>query len=429
MPTIVALPKKPVEKKEERLTFEKTGRIINNVTFFGDSAISEDDPVYKSAWETAKLLAENGYTIVNGGGPGVMKAATDGAESVNGKTIAVYWEPKLASHFEGKNTANLTDESFAYSNYMMRTLGLIQNGDVYVVFKGGTGTISEFGMVWCIAKLYYGCHKPVILFGEFWDEIIDTMQKNLIIDQVELGVLYKAKTPEEVLAHIVSFEDLFKNCGSEKKPISDEGAFLMSSSTSEKIKDEYNRISSQYHSAHVGKLVSQAQLDEFVSLINPPAKILDLGCGAGYDYKYLATKFAVKGIEISDRLVQIAKFENPNGDIVVGDIVTMELEKQAYKGVWARDSIHHIESSKLDSVFQKISNALVPGGIFYVIVREGEGEIIEREKKSYTTVERFYHLFSSEELIERAKRAGMSLIKIDHTKRSHKWLIGVFKKV
>jgi predicted Rossmann-fold nucleotide-binding protein len=108
------------------------------------------------------LLAENGYTIVNGGGPGVMKAATDGAEAGKGKTIAIYWQPKLASFFEGRNLANVTDEYETATNYMTRTLGLIEKGDAYVVCKGGTGTISEFGMVWALAKLYYGCHKPVI---------------------------------------------------------------------------------------------------------------------------------------------------------------------------------------------------------------------------------------------------------------------------
>ena len=71
-------------------------RLLNNITFFGDSAIEEKSEIYKKVWSTARILAERGYTIVNGGGPGVMKAATDGAESVNGKTIAVYWQPKLA---------------------------------------------------------------------------------------------------------------------------------------------------------------------------------------------------------------------------------------------------------------------------------------------------------------------------------------------
>src|SRR3989344_8438516 len=139
MPININLPKNEPEQIPV-----KTERAIQNVTFFGDSAIPENDVIYKSAYEAAKLLAQNGYTIVNGGGPGIMKAATDGAESVNGKTIAIYWQPKLASYFEGRNLANVTDEYETQTNYLIRTLELIAKGDAYVIFKGGTGTFSVF---------------------------------------------------------------------------------------------------------------------------------------------------------------------------------------------------------------------------------------------------------------------------------------------
>lgn len=424
MPTNIELPKKDGIDTTES---PKTERLINNITFFGDSAIPEGDPIYNDAFETAKLLAQNGYLIANGGGPGIMKAATSGAESVNGETTAIYWEPKLASHFEGKNLLNETDESSAYSNYMMRTLGLIEKGDVYVVFKGGTGTISELGMVWCLAKLYYGCHKPVILFGDFWDELIESVQKTMYIDEVEMSVLHKASSPEEVLNLVKSFEQKFAHC-KRRTGDSDESPFIISAKHLDVTKNTYNQIASSYHDTHVGKLVSQKQLDEFMSLIHAPAKILDIGCGPGYDLKYLSSKFSVKGIDISDKFVKIAQFENPDAVIELADIVKYPLERNSYKGIWARDSIHHIAENDLDSVFKKISDALVEGGVFYVIVREGIGEIFEKEKKNYSTLERFYHQFSVEELTERAKRAGLNVVKIDHEQRAHKWLIGVFQK-
>ena len=140
MPAVVELPKKSITTEIPQLR----SKIVQNVTFFGDSAIPGGDAIYQSVYEASKILASNGYTIVDGGGPGIMKAATDGAESVNGNTVAVYWEPKLAAFFEGKNLANLADKTLAESNYVMRTFGLIEQGDVFVVCKGGTGTISEF---------------------------------------------------------------------------------------------------------------------------------------------------------------------------------------------------------------------------------------------------------------------------------------------
>ncbi len=422
MPTVVELPK----RENGETNGNHKDRLINNITFFGDSAIPEDDVIYKSVWETSKYLAENGFTIVNGGGPGIMKAATDGAESVGGKTIAVYWEPRLASVFEGKNLANVVDESETSSNYMMRTLGLIEKGDAYVVCKGGTGTISELGLVWALAKLYYGCHKPVILFGDFWDPLIEAFQKSMYIDETELVVLYQANTAKEVLDIITKHEILVQNCKT-KNFQGDELAFVISD-RSKSLAQEYNRVSSQYHNEHAGKLVAQEQLDDFISMINPPAQVLDIGCGPGYDLKYLSERFKLTGIDISSKFVNIARFENPNSEIILGDIVKVDIGVNKFKGIWARDSIHHVSNEHLDAVFQKIADALVDGGILYAVVREGTGEITERSKKSYTTIERFYHLFTPEELTQRASKVGLEMIKIDHTKRSHKWLIGVFKK-
>lgn len=426
MPVNAPLPKKDEVPKDELKAKNPENRIINNITFFGDSAIPEGDEIYNSVYEAAKILAENKYTIVDGGGPGIMKAATDGAESVKGDTVAVYWEPKLASFFEGKNLANITDEHSASSNYVMRTLGLIEKGDIYVVCKGGTGTISEFGLVWCLAKLYYGCHKPVILYGDFWEDLIEAFQRNMYIDEKELGVLYYAKTPQKLLEIIQMHETKISYCAL-KSFDGDEKAFLLTSRTRKTV-ESYNQHASSYHSVHAGKLVSQEQLDEFIKLVNPPAKVLDLGCGVGLDTKYLAEHYSVTGIEISKRFVQIAQFENPNVDIVLADIVKHDLGKNSYKGIWARDVLHHIEEKNLDIVFKKIADALVEHGVLYVIVREGEGEIVEKEKKNYGKLERFYHLFTADELQKRAEKAGLKLEKIDTIQRSHKWLSAIFRK-
>lgn len=422
MPYVGDLPK--ISGKKQQI---KSDSIIKNITFFGDSAIPEGDEIYQDVWKAARLLAQNNYTIVNGGGPGIMKAATDGAESVNGKTIAIYWEPKLAAFFEGKNLANKTDVQKSESNYIMRTLGLIENGDVFVVCKGGTGTISELGLVWCLAKLYYGCHKPVILYGEFWDDIIKAIQKGMYIDELELAVLHRANTPEELLKLIKSYEITFSHCNIEKTG-SDEGAFMLNSLKGKQTKEYYELFGSHYK-IHVKDFVSKTQLDDFISLVNPPARVLDIGSGTGMDLAYLKQKYTVVGIEPVKRFQEISQFENPDCKILCEDIVSYNIDKNHYKGIWARDSIHHIEEKYLDDVFKKISDGLVDGGVFYCIVREGKGEIVESETKSYGMLNRFYHLFTAAELIERAERAGMELIKISHIQKSHKWIAGAFRAV
>ncbi len=179
---------------------------IKNIAFFGDANISPSDPVYKDAFDVAEELARAGYAIVDGGGPGVMEAATAGAEKVNGETISVTFNPVDAPGYEDKYLANVTDREIVTTNYIERMFKLMEYGDIFLIFKGGSGTVSEFGTAWVLAKLYFGHHKPMILFGAFWAEIIDVLRKNLNIDNNELGVMEVCTTKEEVLAAIKRFE-------------------------------------------------------------------------------------------------------------------------------------------------------------------------------------------------------------------------------
>jgi len=406
----------------------KEERIINKITFFGDSAIPEGDKEYQDAYETAKLLALNGYTIVNGGGPGIMEAATSGAESVNGQTKAIYWEPKLASYFEGKNISNITDESETYSNYIMRTLGLIENGDVFIVFKGGTGTISEFGMVWCIGKLYFGCHKPVILFGEFWDDVLNAIQKNMYIDQTEMSVLHKATTPEQVLELIESFQVRFRHCLIKNKSHkSDEESLIIGNNKSKDtviIKDQNKTRNLNF----AGSLVSQTQIDEFASLVFSPAQVLTLGCNSSQELIYLSQKYSVTNVNADEGCVNMLEFDCPEVKFRNIDFSKENLEKEVYKGIWARDFLNTLNKDEIKNVFRQVYEALVEGGVFYFIVREGEGEVEELTDRFSMKKQKKLHLFSTNEIVDLAQEIGFKIKKIDHMKRSHYWLIGVLYK-
>lgn len=185
-------------------------KYIKNVAFFGDANISPADETYKAAFDVAELLASEGFVVVDGGGPGVMEAATSGAEKSNGKTISVTFDPVNAPGFEGKYIKNVTDEEIVTTNYIERMFKLMEYSDVFVIFKGGSGTISEFGTAWVLAKLYYGHHKPFILFGDFWVGIIDAIRRGMNIDSKEYSVFEICRTKEEVLATIHKFEKKIK---------------------------------------------------------------------------------------------------------------------------------------------------------------------------------------------------------------------------
>lgn len=182
-------------------------KYIKNIAFFGDANISETDETYIAAFDVAEALGNQGYVIVDGGGPGVMEAATTGAAKGGGKTISVTFDPVNAPGYEGKYVGNVTDTEIVTTNYIERMFKLMEYGDLFIIFKGGSGTLSEFGTAWVLAKLYYGHHKPFILFGDFWVPIIDTIKTNMNIDAKEMSVFEICRSVQDVLATIKKFEE------------------------------------------------------------------------------------------------------------------------------------------------------------------------------------------------------------------------------
>ena len=179
--------------------------IIERVTIFGFADAPQNSSLYKDAFEVARVLAKEGYLVVNGGGPGVMRAATEGAHEAGGRVTGVTFYPKEIIRYEGKDPQNLVDEEVITQNYVERTLRLLERGQVYIVFNGGTGTISEFGMAWGLARLYFGHHKPMILYGSFWHEIVEAFKKNMHLREGDLTVFKIATSPHEVLINITEF--------------------------------------------------------------------------------------------------------------------------------------------------------------------------------------------------------------------------------
>lgn len=181
-------------------------RIISRVAFFGYADAEPKSSLYKQAYKAARLLAQNDFTIVNGGGPGVMDASTKGAESAGGDTVAVTFYPKDAPGFEGRYIANIVDREVVTGNYVERMFKLLEVADLYIIFKGGTGTVSEFGTAWTLARLYFGHHKPFVLYGDFWHEVMNTLKRNFMMRGTEEEVYRIVSTPGEALEAIREFE-------------------------------------------------------------------------------------------------------------------------------------------------------------------------------------------------------------------------------
>lgn len=180
----------------------KTSKKIKKVAIFGDGTAKKKDKHFIDAYNMAKMLVESGYVVVDGGGPGVMLAATLGAKAGGGKVIAVILDPKKEpENYEGTNkeNINLVDEKIVTNNYSERLNKLIEVADAFVIFKGGTGTISELGLTWELAKFDYGHHEPLIFFGKFWEKIIKDLTEGLELERKEERVIEVVNRPEEVI--------------------------------------------------------------------------------------------------------------------------------------------------------------------------------------------------------------------------------------
>lgn len=173
----------------------------------GGAAWKETDQAYIDAYNVARLLAQNGYEIVNGGGPGVMKASTMGARMGGGKTLVVTYHPnKPKRHYEGTDPTNIADEEIQTLDYFDRTKVMLQNTNIHIVFNGSLGTLSEFGMTWISSWIHEPDHKPIIMFGNFWNEILTVMQKHMLITDEERNMLKVCTSPQEVLDYVISID-------------------------------------------------------------------------------------------------------------------------------------------------------------------------------------------------------------------------------
>jgi uncharacterized protein (TIGR00725 family) len=176
--------------------------------------VDEQHPLYQEAFNVARHLAYDNKVIINGGGPGVMDAATKGAQAGAGKTIGVTFYPEDMPEFEGRFYKNIVDTEIKTANYIERMFGLMQYSDAFICFQGGTGTLSEWATAWLLAHLYYGHHKPIVLYGGFWTEVMEVMAKHFFIGEKEQKVYKIVNDVDGVVRALREFEEeLFQTCG------------------------------------------------------------------------------------------------------------------------------------------------------------------------------------------------------------------------
>lgn len=163
------------------------------ITVFGSSRAKPESNTYKTAYILGKLLANAGFTVCNGGYMGIMEASSYGAKEVGGRTIGV-----TTKDFSDREKNKWTDQEIQTISYMERLTKLIDIADAYVVLKGGIGTLSELSYVWSL-NVINDIHKPILLLGDLWQKVLDSLKKHLVIDYHEMQALVTLKKPEDAV--------------------------------------------------------------------------------------------------------------------------------------------------------------------------------------------------------------------------------------
>jgi len=156
--------------KEFRKGFKFINKFQKTVTFFGSARFPKGSPYYKQAEALAKKLAENGFTVITGGGPGIMEAANEGAVNGKGKSIGLNIQ---LPHEQRINP--FVKEGMGFYYFFTRKVMLSFSAQAYIFFPGGYGTLDEFFELLVLVQTGKIKDKiPIILVGsEFWGTLAE----------------------------------------------------------------------------------------------------------------------------------------------------------------------------------------------------------------------------------------------------------------
>ncbi len=150
--------------------FEFLSQLERTVTFFGSARLREDNVYYQQARALSFRLSQHGFTIVTGGGPGIMEAGNRGAAEADGKSVGLNIELPLEQEFNP-----YVKQGIGFHYFMARKFMLDYSALAYVFFPGGFGTLDELFTISTLIQTGKADRDvPIVLFGrEFWQPLLD----------------------------------------------------------------------------------------------------------------------------------------------------------------------------------------------------------------------------------------------------------------
>jgi uncharacterized protein (TIGR00730 family) len=175
------------------------------VSMFGSARIGPDHPYFARTEKIARLLSDAGFSVISGGGPGLMEAANRGA--FDGKSPAIGLNILLPHETSGNE---FQDIGFNFRYFFARKMMFVRFASAYVVMPGGFGTLDELSECLTLVQTGKSRRIPIILVGgEFWRGLLDWLRDTLIregmIDATDVDLMQIIEEPEAIVEAIFSF--------------------------------------------------------------------------------------------------------------------------------------------------------------------------------------------------------------------------------
>ncbi len=187
--------------------FESLSNIGPCVSIFGSARTRPGTPYYDLAVEIGQQLAEKGYGIITGGGPGIMEAGNKGAAAANGKSIGL----NILLPFEQYDNKYVDrDKLLQFDYFFARKVMFTKYSQAFVVMPGGFGTLDELFEVATLVQTGKLKQMPIILVGrQYWQGLVAWIAEVMLVEKnisaEDIDLFYLADTAEEVTEHITRY--------------------------------------------------------------------------------------------------------------------------------------------------------------------------------------------------------------------------------
>ena len=187
--------------------FEKMSKIGPCVSIFGSARTRPGQPYYDLAVKISQKVAESGYGIITGGGPGIMEAGNKGANIAGGTSVGLNIDLPFEQH---DNPFIDEDKSLDFDYFFVRKVMFVKYSQGFVVMPGGFGTLDELFEAITLIQTHKIQKFPIILVGtEFWKGLLDWIKNTMLeagnISPTDLDLIQLVDTEEEVVEIIDAF--------------------------------------------------------------------------------------------------------------------------------------------------------------------------------------------------------------------------------